>query len=247
MIEEPTTGDMVADPHEAQGDKDLRALPPDDARTDDDGWNDESDAPLRPLPTLGAVRIAQIAVAILALIVIGVLISNRGDDGPSGQSANTTPSDASDTTRQASANWSNDLFGRPPSLGARGDAASKVPPGARPGLYLWNDFDGWHLWLVNGDGIPPMTGSITSDDAIAKAELAVSGAGSAEASGNSASFALPTSPGLTGVDFNPGFYAKQIVISIDGPDGPIDAKLVKTGNRGNPAPFPLVFTKTASG
>ena len=48
---------------------------------------------------------------------------------------------------------------------------------------------------------------------------------------------------MLGVDFNPGFFGKNLVITLDGPDGPVDQKLVHLGSKAAPAPYPLVISK----
>ncbi|WP_421118208.1 hypothetical protein ACE2AJ_12370 [Aquihabitans daechungensis] len=56
-----------------------------------------------------------------------------------------------------------------------------------------------------------------------------------------ADFTLPAGVPLSGIDFNPGFFGKQMVFSLEGPDGPIDPALVHVGTNAEQAPFPLVI------
>lgn len=139
--------------------------------------------------------------------------------------------------------WPDAVGGRPAGLGQRDQTAADVTPTADPGVYVWNDFDGWHLWVVNGDGVPSVSGTITSTDDISKAQLSQPGAGSVSVDGKTATFSLPDQPGLVGIDFEPGFFAKQLTITLQGPDGPVDASLVTTGSATPVTKLPLVIDK----
>lgn len=120
--------------------------------------------------------------------------------------------------------------------------AGQVAATAEPGVYLWSDFDGWHLWVVNGEGIGPITGSIQANDDVADGNLAIADAGTIEVDERSFAFELPAEPGLVGIDFNPGFFTDELTIELEGPDGPIDPGLVSFGRSGespDEVPFQL--------
>src|SRR5699024_619544 len=58
--------------------------------------------------------------------------------------------------------WPTSSQFRPPEgLGGAGTPAVDVDVDAAPGVYAFQDFQGWHLWVVNGDGIGSVTGRIT--------------------------------------------------------------------------------------
>ena len=216
----------------------------DDASTDDGGaWDDD----VAGIPREKAVRIAQIGLVVLALIVVAVVLISKsgGDDKDSTASGKDGGSSVSTTVpKPKKAAWPANLNGRPPALGTTGQVASKVTPKAKPGVYIWSDFDGMHIWTVKGEGVPAITGTLDSNDEIQKAVSAVEGSGEVTVDGKRINFNLPGEAPIEGVDFNPGFYGNKIVISLNGPDGPIDATLVKVGKKGDPAPFPLVFERT---
>ncbi|MEZ5183086.1 MAG: hypothetical protein R2702_14635 [Acidimicrobiales bacterium] len=193
-----------------------------------------------------AVRLTQIALVVVALVVVGLVLVTRGssDDGsPSGSSAaDERPAGDEDAKRT----WPSETGGRPPGLGERGQGAAEVTLAGdvEPGVYLWSDFDGWHLWVVGGPAIPALQGTMSSNDAIARADLAVAGVGNVAVADKVATFDLPTGAPIVGIDFNPGFFADQLAFTLEGPEGAIDPTLVRLGSKAGPAPFPLVLSKS---
>ncbi|MFN8017193.1 MAG: hypothetical protein U0P45_03625 [Acidimicrobiales bacterium] len=140
--------------------------------------------------------------------------------------------------------WPDAVGGRPAGLGSEGDTAATITdPTAAPGVYLWNSFDGWHLWVVNGDGVAGVKGTIESTDDISKAEPSSKGSGTVQVDGKTATFDLSGDPTVAGIDFEPGFFSKQITVTLEGPDGPIPAKLVTLGRQGHPKAVPVVIDK----
>ncbi len=193
-----------------------------------------------------AIRIAQVGLVVLALLVVGVVLLTKGDDKDTASKDKTSTSKDADTKKStAKPVWPKNVGGRPPALGKRGQAAADVTLGkdAKPGIYLWNDFDGWHLWVVNGEGVPAVKGTMTSNDTVAKAESAVPDAGTVVLVDKVATFELPTDQPIVGINFNPGFFANNLVFTLEGPDGAIDETLVHVGAKAEQAPFPLVIAK----
>ncbi|MEZ5140749.1 MAG: hypothetical protein R2711_18850 [Acidimicrobiales bacterium] len=84
--------------------------------------------------------------------------------------------------------WPADLGGRPAGLGEIDEIAAEVTPEVEPGAYLWNDFDGWHLWFAFGDGFDRATGTIRSDDDVSKLLLSPTSSGTASGDGGEVSF-----------------------------------------------------------
>ncbi|MEZ5181723.1 MAG: hypothetical protein R2702_07600 [Acidimicrobiales bacterium] len=139
--------------------------------------------------------------------------------------------------------WPADLGGRPAGLGEIDEIAAEVTPEVEPGAYLWNDFDGWHLWFAFGDGFDRATGTIRSDDDVSKLLLSPTSSGTASGDGGEVSFELDDSAPLVGIDFEPGFYAKRVEVRIEGPDGPLPDDMVHRGQAAKPAALPLVEEK----
>lgn len=174
------------------------------------------------------VRIAAVCLVVLvALFALGVTTYDRlGGSDDSGDSS--------------SSGWPPSVNGRPAGLGPMGQSAADVEPTVDPGVYLWSDFDGWHLWVVAGEGVPAeVNGSLASNDALASLDLAVPDSGSATLDGEVGQFSVPTASSVAGVDFSTGFYAEELDVTLEGPDGPLDATLIHVGSDMETAPDPL--------
>lgn len=108
------------------------------------------------------------------------------------------------------ARWS----GPPSGLDTKDPTASGVAPDIEPGAYLWNDFQGWHLWVVMGDGVGPVQGTLTSDKDFDDVALATARVGSMQPKGGQISFSFPADAKVAGIDFSPGFYAEKIELKL---------------------------------
>lgn len=248
------TPDVAAQP--AGGVTDAWADDDGSAPAEPDAWADDGpDAPAEAGPDDATrkrnVLIAQVALVVVSLLVVAVvLIANNGDDSDSDASKSdaktTTTVAGADGTAKGKAAWPSTVEGRPPALGKRGQTADKVDASkAKPGVYVWSDFDGWHMWVVGGKGMPErLNGSLTSNDELSRADLAVPDTGTVEAKGVKANFDLDTTKGLTGMDFSTGFYGKRLVFTFEGPDGPVDVALIKTGSKSAQGAYPLVIDKS---
>lgn len=148
----------------------------------------------------------------------GAAASADGDE-PSEDPAVTVASASTDTAPAATPGatepgWPTWVMGQPRRL-----FEAEAPPTeigeTPPGFYLWLDFEGWHLWLVGGEGSDASV-EIQSDDAFSKAEP-VGTPPAIEQEGNrlrmSRGDASATSVGL---DFNPGFFAKTLIVTTTG-------------------------------
>lgn len=110
--------------------------------------------------------------------------------------------------------WPAVVAGRPTAFGKLNDAPPSSAGDLEDGLYVWTDFDGWHLWLVGGGSDDGAT--ITADYEIAKFD-GTGGSVDADAEGNLLTFSRGSADGdVVGVDFSPGIYTKTMVITVDG-------------------------------
>ncbi len=212
-----------------------------------DMWADEGGPPRR------TVLIAQIALVVLVLIGVGVILVVKSNDNDK-KSSDKTTQDAgktgtdgktTETTVKKKAQWPAAVNNRPVTLGKVNQKAGDVKSTAKPGVYIWISFDGWHIWAVGGAGMPPtITGSVASNAVFDRADLALAGSGTVTKVGKQANFSVPTDKPITGIDFNPGFFGNQLVVQLNGPDGPLDPKLVHLGGKAAPATFPLIIQKS---
>jgi hypothetical protein len=122
-------------------------------------------------------------------------------------------------------------------------AASDVKVEAKPGVYVWSDFKGWHVWAVNGEKVAGLKGTISSDKDFSDAKAAIKGVGTVKKDGDTITIDLPASPGLVGVDFNPGFYAKHLHFDLEGQDGKLDPSVIVKGPKGTVASVPFDIDK----
>lgn len=186
-------------------------------------WQDEDEDAIR---TEGKSRKVWVfgGIAVVLLVIVGVIaVINLG--GPEERA------------------WPAALDGRPEGLGGEKETAAEVTPSAEPGVYIWNSFDGWHLWIVNGEGLDGLTGSITSNDDIVSASSSNPDAGTASVDDKKITFDLDGGDALAGVDFDPGF-AKKLTFDLETADGEVSADLVFTGAKSAPvSSIPLVVDK----
>jgi hypothetical protein len=139
--------------------------------------------------------------------------------------------------------WPASVGGRPAGVGEFKQKVADVKVTAKPGVYLWSDFDGWHLRVVNGGSVQGVHGSIVGDVDHLRAAAAQKGDGTVSLRGGTIDFDLPKSPQLVGVDFEPGFFAKKLTVTLDGANGPIDKSLVTLGSARKPKSLPVVIDK----
>ncbi|MBX3285620.1 MAG: hypothetical protein KF703_09780 [Actinobacteria bacterium] len=184
-----------------------------------DSWSVEDAAVARRGPRWGLIVGG---VVLVALLVAGGVIGFQI---------------AMEKTKKA---WPASAGGPPAGFGG---APAEVAADVAPGVYFWNDFGGWHLWIVNGDGVSGMKGTITSGDEFASGEVATAGEGTATTEGKTLTFDLPAEPRVVGVDFNPGFYAEKLTVALEAGGGPVDPKLLTVGRERTVSALPFVLDK----
>jgi hypothetical protein len=164
------------------------------------------------------------AIVAVVLVILGVnLIFNRGADEERA--------------------WPEAVDGRPEGLGGEKETAAEVTPSAAPGVYIWNSFDGWHLWVVNGDGIEGLTGTIRSNVDLVGGESSAPDAGTVSVDGKIVTFDLDGEAAVAGVDFDPGF-ASQLTFELQTADGEVAPAQVFTGSGSAPVDaVPVVIDK----
>ena len=222
-----------------------------DSGWDDDVWGDEASPPDKR-----TVMLVQIGLVVLIVLIVGaVVLVKKNDKKDSSDKASDTSSqttaagggtgDTKDATPQYV--WPADVGGRPPAFGTFNDTPADAKGGAAPGVYIWSDYDGWHLWVQNGGDVNGVSGTITGNDNIASANVSPADGGTATKASTVISFDLKGSDPLVGLDFNPGFYAVKLDFAINGPNGPIPAAEIHLGKEMTPATTsPLSIEKVLS-
>ena len=173
------------------------------------------------------------------LIVGAVVLVKNGDkkdsDSKSSDSSSQTAAGGGSTgnTKPAAPQyvWPEDVGGRPPAFGTFNDTPAEAKGGADPGVYIWSDYDGWHLWVQNGGDIRGVSGTIAGNDNIASVDVSPLSGGTATKAATVITFDLKDSDPIVGLDFNPGFYAVKLDFAINGPDGPIPASAIHLGKK----------------
>jgi hypothetical protein len=128
--------------------------------------------------------------------------------------------------------WPTGLGPRPTGLGSTGQSTADAAAAgidAAPGAYFWRDFDGWHLWVVNGDGVSGLTGTLTSDEDFAQARLSAPGNGTVSTEGGRVKFALADDLPVAGLDFEPGFFADELELDLFSGGEPLEATRLLVG------------------
>jgi hypothetical protein len=140
--------------------------------------------------------------------------------------------------------WPKSVGGRPAGLGADNETADEAEVTAKPGVYLWSSFDGWHLWVVTGDGVGAVKGTIASDEGIDRARLSADGQGTVAIEGEAATFSLPADAPVSGIDFEPKFFTKKLTVTLTDAAGKrIDPSVVTLGSATPATKVPIVIDK----
>lgn len=203
------------------------------------------------------MTVVGIALIMLGTVATAIALANRPHAAPpptrtsasTGSSllSETTTSEATPHAPASRPVWPSTAGGRPAALGQQDATPSDVDPGAAPGVYVWNDFEGWHVWVVNGGDTAGLTGALVSDDEFARAETATPGEGSIKITNNVVEFDLPADVPIAGINVNPGFFSASLRFKLSGPDGDYPAPSVFTGGVPTPVPsLPLIIQKAPS-
>jgi hypothetical protein len=186
-------------------------------------WNEEDEDAIRSDAKSKKWWIIGALVVLLLVVIAGLVIVKASD-----------PKDRA---------WPESVGGRPQGLGGEKETAADVTPTAAPGVYIWNSFDGWHLWLVNGDGIDGLKGTIKSNTDFVGATSSAPDAGTATLDGKTITFDLKGASPLAGVDFDPGF-GKKLTFTLETAGGEVQAAQVFTGSQSTPVEaVPVIIDK----
>lgn len=211
---------------------------------DDDIWVDDDDVDEH---RTGISPLIVILLAVAVLGVVAILVATRKGDDEVGARVDRTSTTqrkgtgrTTTTTGPRAAQWATAVEFRPPVFGRTGEPMADVTKTAKPGAYLWVDFDGWHLWVADPSGRTSARGTIISDKPFARAEPAVERQGTVKREGGKITFDLSgVDAPLAGVDFNTGFYGARLAVDLEGSDLPL-----KLGANMKDSPDPTVVDKS---
>lgn len=224
----PTNG--VHRSHEAEADT--------EDRDDDDFWDDDAYEYRRRSGRRGAPAwlIPIGAVAALALVLGTVLITkhycatnNKCVGSQSADKRGSTPGSGPASTGTSSPgppppSWPVEVVGQPSKV-TKGPSAT-----AAPGIYVWNDFSGWHLRRVSGPQVSAIRGTVTSTDKMRAGSLIGVTGGTLKVSDKSLIFDLPAGGDhVSGFDFYEGFYGATLIFDIRDAQRPLPTSLIHTG------------------
>lgn len=171
-------------------------------------WNDEgqeverSDRKSRIWWIIGAL-------AIIVVVVVGAFVVVR--------------------SRDQERAWPAATSGRPAGLGGEKQTTAEVDATAPPGVYIWQSFDGWHLWIVNGEGLEGLSGTIKSSAKLVNASASAPEDGTVGITGKTVEFDLDGGNAVAGVDFDPGFSDK-LTFTLESGGVEVKASQVFTGS-----------------
>lgn len=192
--------------------------------------------------TISVTTLAQIGLVVVALLVVGVifLVSKNSDsDSPESAKGN----DKQDVEAPKESRWPATIDRRPARFGARGVDLATLDPGS-PGVFLWADYDGWHLWVARGQGFDAISGTITGNDKFNRAAALTEGQGTVELNERTITFDFTgaTDP-IVGAEFNIGFFSEELTLQINEGGKPM-TEPIQLGGSGENAANPLVLKKS---
>ena len=211
--------------------------------TDEDLWPEGADDDPGHRRGVSPLVIVLGAAAVLAVIIVLLATGGSGsdDDGNAATSStgSTSGTKATTTTKASGPSWPTVAQGRPAVFGELRDPITSVDPEAKPGVYAWVDYDGWHVWIVGPEGKAAAKGTLTSNVDFTEAQPAVKGEGTVTVDGSEVKFDFSeVEAGAAGTSFNLGFYATEVTISLGGTDLPL-----LLGSEAKASPIPAVIAK----
>lgn len=220
-----------------------------ETETDRTEAGDETSAEQPSPPWIPALLVA-VAVVLVLVFVFGRR-DGSSDDGakPKDTSTEAAPagggddggqgSDAPTPTTAPASTWPDEMKWKPMITGDRDQGLDAVPPEVPAGLYIWSDFQGWFVWVVDPGGKAGAKGRISTNSEFGSAELVEGATGEFVRNDTQLEFDF-TGVGerATGFRFNQGFFTNTVIIDLDGDDVP-----VFMGNDATPLSPPFVLEK----
>lgn len=199
--------------------------------------------------------IPALLVAVAVVLVLVFVFGRRDDSSGDGATAKDTPAETAEgggggegvveggeaptATTAPVSSWPSEMKWKPVITGDRDQGIDAVPPEVPAGLYIWSDFQGWFVWVVDPGGKAGAKGRITTNAEFGSAALLEGATGEFVRNDSALEFDF-TGVGerATGFRFNQGFFTNTLMIDLDGDDLP-----VFMGHDSTPLPAPSVLEK----
>lgn len=206
-----------------------RTAPAEDVDDWDDDWDDDDHAPGGGRRDLTIILGIVAAVAIIALVVVLTTKGSKNDTPGPVNAGGQTPSGE---TTLPNKNWQGSV--------AEGVGESAKDVKARvakePGLYIWTDFEGWHLRNTTDN---TLTVTVAAETVVAKD---ASGKPKGEP-GTSVTVEVAKGDADTGVDLDLG-GSTEATFTVKNGSGDLPAAEIKLGGKSGVADVnPVIFTK----
>jgi hypothetical protein len=204
-------------------------------------------------------RARLLGVLVLAgLLVLGACSSGsdkKAKSTSSGEDTTTVDSggSAAPTTKPQGKRlkWTVPVVGVPtPFKDGDGAPTIEMVPGekAKPGVYYFESYDGWHVRIVRGDGVNDVHGLITGQAGKKGGASLINVTGAdpsvAKVNGSDFEFNVPAGDGNVSIDFNLNPNTRLSQVTFNSANGPIDVtKIYLGGTEKSPLENPITITK----
>ena len=223
----------------------------DEALEDEDLW--ASDAP----PPLNRTVIIAVAVAVV-LVIIGFVVlggDDSGNEGPTASGGGTSAAADGGTTQ---------ITSQQAPFGAKVLTPTTLPPGAVPrgcgtwdtafnnppkevvdGVYVWSDFDGWHVRLA-GPTLSSVSGTVRGQylPALQSPATAAGVTVTPDAAGKRLVFELEAGEQPVGFDFSAGCDQKELTFDLVAAGAAVPLERIHLGSKGVVEEVPIVARRT---
>lgn len=197
-------------------------------------------------------------VAVALVLVLVFVFGRRDGDSKDGGGSNQPASEQAaseggggdrasggetETPEAPKAEWPSELKWKPVILGDRDDGFDALSPEVPAGVYVWSDFQGWFVWVVDPAGKAAGRGTVSTNSEFGSAELVDGGTGEFVREDSVLRFDFTGIDGrASGFRFNQGFFTSEVTIELEGEDLP-----VFLGNDATPLAPPFVIDKVLPG
>ena len=254
MADDPTPQSAEPGPSTA-ADEPAESLFIDDS--EEDLWGSGDAAPSVPFSRSAVI----VGVVVLVVLVIGFFAFSGGSDGD-GEKGNTA--DNAGETKTTTADGKTQITSQQAPWGATELTPSTLPPGATltgcgtwdaafnnpptevaDGVFIWSDFDGWHVRLA-GANPATVTGSVTGQvTPTLQSEATAPGVEvKQDDAAKRLTFNLTGGEVPVGFDFSAGCKQKELTFDLTTAGTAVAVDRIRLGSKGVVKEYPLVARRT---